>query len=67
MSDLILKILHIARLEPISPMKISQKLSYYSQEVIFDTIDAMQEKQMVYFDVENDILLVLFECKIQTD
>lgn len=59
MSDLIQKILHLARLQPISPMEISYQLPTYSQEVVFDTIDIMQEKQMVYFDVENDVLLVL--------
>lgn len=60
MSDLIQKILHLARrVQPISPMEISYQLPTYSQEVVFDTIDVMQDKQMVYFDVENDVLLVL--------
>jgi hypothetical protein len=57
--ELINAIIKIASSKPTSPMEIAQKLNEYSYEVVFNTIDEMQDNQLVYFDVEDDVLLLL--------
>ena len=56
--ELAYKILNLANDKPISPMKIAKQLDY-SYEEVFDTMDQMEEKGWVYFDVEVDVLIVL--------
>ena len=60
MSNLARKILSIAKHKPTSPMKISKMLSKVaSQSKVFSTIDQMEYDGLVYFDVEDDVLIVL--------
>ena len=57
---LIEKIILIARQKPISPMQVSKLFEpLYTQDYVFTLIDKMQNKGLVYFDVETDTLLVL--------
>lgn len=58
-NQLINKIIEMASAKPISPMEIAQKLNDHSFETVFNIIDEMQENQLVYFDVERDVLLLL--------
>ena len=56
--ELAYKILNLASEKPISPMNIAKQLDY-SYEEVFNTIDQMEDRSLVYFNVEVDVLIVL--------